>query len=404
MKVSQVFFVALLLAFIATTASAGVYDTVKICARVCSDGSTYTECIDTYGSASQGDCHERITCPSPLQNNGWAFDLGESQNLRFKELSTCQQTLNSLRNKPNLPVIVPQKYKPVFSPTEKKGPIQEAMEWHSDYSEYTDEEKLMLGQRIVVGNNKFRDLVFTEEEVRDIGHRMFNFVQEVKKVTTESGVYTNSKCAGCSLIVQSIQEKLTVGMCSTISEVITGTICKASSPVLSTFCNIVLSAGEVDTFLSTLCEGAFSKVINATNIRTRANVLCSTLTCLNQPTKIQSTTQITGQCKTYLVGSSARSLNERCDELIKACDMVEKGFCFASTIKELVSDTKEFVDASPATLGLLVIGNVKKAADNVIKLATECTGIKCGGQYSAARMTIPLGLLIAANIAAAIFF
>jgi len=403
MKNQQVLFVAFILAAVSTIVSAGVYDTVKICARLCSDGSTYTECIDTYGSASQADCHERISCPSPLTNVGWAYDLGESENLRFKELSQCQANLNNMRSKPNLPAIVDKKYEPKsFSLKKAQGPVGEAMQWHPEYDQYSEEEKVMLGRRIVAGNIRTRDMVYTDEEVREIGRRMFEFVREVQTVTTQSGVYTNGKCAGCSIIVQSIQKKLTASVCSSVTTVVTDVICKAVPPALDSFCGIILNAFEVDTLLTTLCEGAFSKAINATGIATRANLLCSTLTCLNQPDQVQSKSQITGICKIVKTGDTQRSLNERCDQLIRVCDMAEKGFCVATTIKELKEGTSSFVDAAAGTIAALVKGDVPPVVESVKKLAMECTGVKCGGEPSAARSLTPLGFLLVASVIVAL--
>jgi hypothetical protein len=394
MRTYQAFSVVFVLGSLAVIGSAQVYNTVKICARLCSDGSTYTKCIDTYGSASQGDCHERISCPSPLTNAGDAYDLGEDKNLKFKEISACQKNLDNMRKNPNLPVIVSKKVVPPLSAFgSEPGSISEAFGWHRHYSEYSDQEKLMLGRRIVTHNKKTRDLVYTDEEVLEVGRRSFEFVQKVIQLSSEAGVYTNSKCAGCSLIMQSIEEKLTSAMCSQASSLVTDVICQLSTPVLSPFCNFIISAVEVDTLLETLCQGVLSSVINATGLRYRANLLCSTLTCENQPSTIQKESQITGNCKAVTAGLLKRSYNERCDQILSLCNMAEKGFCIGTTIKEFKEQTGSFVEAAIDTIGNLVIGKTPSAVESVQKLATECMNIKCGG-YSSATMSAPITLLL----------
>jgi len=395
-------FVVVFMGF-ASLGEASVFDTIKICGRLCSDGSTYTQCVDTYGSASFGDCHEAVHCPPPLQDSGWSYDLGEDENLRFSEMEPCQNTLNRMMKDPNLPVIVEAEYKPVEirrALSKEEQAIRDAMEWHHDFSLYSKEEQLSLGQRILAGNKRTRDMIVTEEETREIGRRMFEFVASVRAYTNRSGVYTNSKCAGCSLIVQSIQNKLTSSVCSSISGVVKSTICAATTPVLQSFCNILMDAVEFETLVSTLCENAFSSAIQATNLRERANLLCSSLTCTNQPDVIQSENDITGQCKQVTVGSSERSLNERCDELIAICDMAEKGFCVAGTIKELNEQTSSFVDCAIDTVASLVLGQTPPVAESVQKLATECMEATCGGgggdgpNMSSAVMATPIALLL----------
>jgi len=353
---------------------------VRVCARSCSDGSTYTKCVEVDGLLSQ-DCHEAIHCPKPLYDEGWAYEF--KRGVSFETESECQNALNRMKKDPNLPVIVPEKWKaPAFrrNLNSKQQAIKEAMDWHDEFLLYSPEERLALGQRILSANKRIRAEDYSEQDTRDIARMMFEFVHQVRERTNKTGVYTNSKCAGCSLIVQSIEEKLTSKGCSAISDVISSTLCGATGPALESFCSILLGATEFDAMVSTICESALSKVVDGMGIRDKANLLCSTLTCTNQPTTVSKKSEITGKCDLVGSGDNARATNQRCDELIAICDMAEKGFCVADTIKEFKESVSGgFVEASIKTLADIVTGKTPAAVQSVRDLAVKCTGVKCGG-------------------------
>jgi len=359
------------------------WDSVRICAIACSDGSTVAKCCDMFGAMSSGDCFYAkrmgmIDCPSPLHAVSDVYDLGANQDMTFTNIDDCQRVFDKWKTSPNLPVIVNDN---VTAPVKARGydPIREAMNWHKDFSKYTAEEQLILGQRIVQGGNKqARDRSYTDQELRDLARGMFGFVQTVREKTNKTGVYSNSKCAGCSLIVQSIEERLTSSACDSITSVIKGTVC-GSNPVFETFCSAIISATGVEQIVEGLCLSAFNNVIGATGIRDRANYICSSLTCTSPPEQVTSENDIMGSCKIVNGAQDKRSLNERCDELIRICDMAEKGLCISDSlneIKEMLDDG--FVKAGINTILSLVNGELPPAVE-AAKKAAKCSGVKCGG-------------------------
>ena len=227
---------------------------------------------------------------------------------------------------------------------------------------------------------------------------MFSFVKNVKENTNKTGVYTNSKCAGCSLIVQSIEEKLTDSMCGYLSDTLRTVVCN-SNPVLEMFCSGLLdgSLDAVQQMIEEICYSALDGFAEVSGIRERANHICSSLTCTIPPSDVTTDDDITGSCNAVKVGSdddSLRELNERCDELIRICDMAEKGFCIADTIKEIKDEASgDFIDASLKTLQNIACGEMPPVAESVKKLATECSKVKCGGVLASASVTNPLAFV-----------
>jgi len=336
-----------------------------------------------FGAASSGDCFYAknmgmISCPSPLRAVSDVYDLGASRDMTFTNLDDCQRVFDKWKSSPNLPVIVKDN---VTAPVKRRDhdPIREAMEWHDDFSKYTPEEQLILGKRIIQGSNKqARDRSYSDAELREIARGMFGFVQSVKEKSNKTGVYSNSKCAGCSLIVQSIEERLTSSACDSITSVIKGTVC-GSNPVFEIFCSALVSASGVEQIIQGICLSAFDNVIGATGIRDRANYICSSLTCTSPPSQVTSENDIMGTCKIVDGTQDKRSLNERCDELIRICDLAEKGLCISDTldeIKEIVDDG--FVKAGVDTVLSLVNGELPPAVE-VAEKAAKCSGVKCGG-------------------------
>jgi len=357
---------------------------VRICGIVCSDNNTYAQCCDLFGAIQSGDCMWAqqmgyLNCPSPYHAVSYPFDLGANRDLAFTNVDACQRVFDSWKTSPNLPVIVSDSVVPPIS--RNQNPMREAFEWHDDFSQYSLEEQLELGKLIVEGNNKTRSQAYSDEEVREIARTMFGFVQSVREKTEKTGVYTNSKCAGCSLIVQSIQEKLTSSTCSTVTSVLKGAVC-GSNPVFEIFCNAIVEFTEVDKIVESICMDAFNGIIGATGIKERANYICSLLTCTNQPAQLTSEKDIQGTCDGVTESNDVRTLNERCDELIRICDLAEKGLCISDSldeIKEFVDDG--FVKAGLSTLLSLVEGELPPPVESARKAAEECSRIKCGGEY-----------------------
>jgi len=378
-----------LFAFVLLTSSLEVFGqaswaSVRICGVVCSDNNTYAQCCDLFGAIQSGDCMWAqqmgyLQCPSPYQPISYPFDLGANRDLAFTNVDDCQRVFDSWKTSPNLPVIVGDSVVPPI--TRNQNPIREAFEWHDDFSKYSLEEQLELGKRIIEGNNKTRSQAYSDEEVRDIARTMFGFVQSIREKTEKTGVYTNSKCAGCSLIVQSIQERLTSSACDKITSVLKGAVC-GSNPVFELFCNAIVEFTEVDKIVESICLDAFNGVIGATGIRDRANLICSSLTCTSQPSQVTSENDIQGCCSAVTDSNNVRTLNERCDQLIRICDMAEKGLCISDTLDEI----KEFVDDGFVKAGLntilsLVKGDLPPAVDTA-KKAAQCSKVKCGYVFS----------------------
>jgi len=360
---------------------------VKICAISCSDGSTYAKCCDMSGAAQSGDCYYAgsplfgdLHCPSPLQPVSYIYDFGANREWEFLTLEDCQSVFDSISKKPNLPVIVKDSVKPVIDSRTYSNPIKEAMEWHPEFSMYTDKEQLMLGHRIINANKKTRQISYSDEDVREIAHYMHDYVKRVNEKTNKTGIYSNSKCAGCSLILQNLEERVGSAICDHLSGTITGAIC-GSNPVFQPFCEAIASSSGVEEIIQSLCLDVFNGVVGGTGLRERANYVCSALTCTSQPSQITSENDIMGSCKT--VGSSEndkRSFNERCDELIRICDMAEKGLCISDALDEI----KEVVDggiikAGVDTIFSIVNGEKLPVEESAQKLAFECSKVTCGG-------------------------
>jgi len=376
--------VSLVSVFLYSLISLGVYgqapwNSVLVCATPCSDGSTYAACTETFGGISPGDCSWFQTCPEGLSQVGTAYDLGAGRGWSFSSVEACEKAFNKLRQKPNKPVIVSDKVTPVISTRGTRNDLHEALQWHSDFSFYSAEEQLLLGQIVVAGNQKTRDRSYSDEKLRSIAHGAFNFVRNVRETTSnKTGVYTNSKCAGCSLIVQSIDQKAGSAICDSIASVIKGSIC-GTNPVFEIFCDAATSAVGFDEVLESTCLNLFDGIVSATGIRDRANYICSTLTCTSQKAQITSEDDIMGSCDLKQIGGDTRSLNERCDELIRICDLAEKGLCIKNSLNEIEEMVEGgFVKAGVQTVLNLVNGKLPPALD-VAKEAAKCSKAKCGG-------------------------
>jgi len=178
--------------------------------------------------------------------------------------------------------------------------------------------------------------------------------------------------------VQSIEERLTASACEDITSVITGAVC-GSNPVFETFCSALVSAAQVDQIIQGICLSAFDSVIGATGIRERANLICSSLTCTSQPSQVTSESDIMGTCNIVQDSGDVRSLNERCDELIRICDLAEKGLCISDSLNEIKELAGEgFVKAGINTILSLVEGELPPVAEAAEK-AAKCSNVKCGG-------------------------
>jgi len=399
----QVVIIALVLSMICV----GVFGqapwaSVKICAVACSDGSTYAQCIDMFGGPSSGDCsYAGIACPPPLQSVSYVYDFGEKDGLAFTSVQDCQVFFDNMRRTPNLPKVVDGTAHANIDVRSRTGSgkgIKEAMEWHKDFSMYTEEEQLLLGQRIIAaanGNNRTRS--YSEEEVRDVARSMFGFVKNIRENTEETGVYTNSKCAGCSLIVQSIEEKLTGDMCDKLTNVIKDSVC-GSNPVFELFCDALEDIGidNLELIVQNICVQAINGVAEASGIRETANYICSTLTCTSQPEEITSEADIMGSCE---LKENSKSYNERCDELLRICDLAEKGICIADAVLEIQDELSGgWIKAGVNIISSLVQGELPAVAESAQKLAVECSNVKCGGEVAGAGTKTPVwswGLIMA---------
>ena len=352
-------------------------NTIRMCSRSCKDGSAIVKCIDTGGASQSGDCYSATIGLYPLNcnsatggNGGEVFDLHKyGGGPKFNSISDCEAISKPLKNNPNIPSISNKKYVDV---------LNSMLYRYDDFNSYSIQEKNKIRTLVSQKLNKRFISSFNESTSDDMVRELHGFAIKVRALSTTDtrGIYTNSKCAGCAILIESIIDKVSDTTCDVISDTIESTLCATTGPFMM-FCSAISDKSGATDFISSLCLTALNEVSTFTSIDDRAKSLCSRLTCNVQSATIKSEYDITGTCtvKTNIREGSSElvAFNERCTQFLNIVELAERGICIADSIKVIKDTFSDPIEAGLDIIGSLAIGEISNVEESIQNLAEGCS-------------------------------
>lgn len=378
-------------------------DTIRLCTRPCSTGQSITQCVETFGSISSGDCTAPNAFPNcpPGTNSGPVRDLKASSGLNnyWKTVPQCETYRKRMLNVTNSPTVYqPKKQKRSL----QMDPLQELLSRYYFLDQYSQVELSKVSAIIREKLPSAKRAAFDTNEA-EIIKSVHGFYQFTVSYQNQTGVYTNSKCAGCSVMIQGILEKVTSQACDSIASTITSTLCATTGP-FATFCGIFvdivtkeLESQGVAT-IGTMCQTAIREFVAGTGVEPFANDICSRVMCtIAQASNPTSKEQLTGNCNFV----NQKVLNERCSQFLTIVQLADRGLCVSGNAIKIINAAKNPVDATIENLSNLVLGKTPPLVENVqeaLKCSREAGNIIIGSA-SFARLSMPV-LLLALLLAA----
>ena len=335
-----------------------------------------TDCYSLYISHGGKMCvtGEPTGKVQDLQSNEGAY--------KFYTIEACEKVLKAYKSEPNVPAVAYKKYNFDFK---KRGSytLNELLIKHRNFSNYEDEE---VDEMISLLGPKFSNR--REDGLAALRglHKFTNFVREK---TEQKGIYTNSKCAGCSTMVQGLANAGIGAMCDSLTDKIFGIVCDLPEGVFGSFCN-VLKSSDLGETIGMLCNSVAG--LATSSIVEKAAEICSELTCTSPQASsglINELSQLTGTC------DKTKNLNERCDEFLDELACARRGICIAETTIKVFEVAKDVV-VNPAKAGLKALADlVVGETPEVYTAITDLTNVhdKCNG-IGAAKPLIGAVLLI----------
>lgn len=307
-----------------------------------------TRCCDAFGQANglALDCSDpyfgpggaaAITCPQGYAELGdrypvYITNVQRSVQYSWTSTAECEPFVKQMQQEPNNPAMSSNKI--IFS-ARQTSYVSILLE-REDFDSFSPEEIQSLVSALEKRISPTKSVQFEASQVETLRalHGIAHFWS--KKSSSSTGVYTNSKCAGCSVFVEGVVKKGSSLVCDAIKDVVKATLCTLTGPFAS-FCNTVtdsvLKISDADKALGSLCELAVTKVANDSKLTVNANKLCSELTC----TAPVQQSQVTGLCEPL----DQKSYNQRCSEFLDVVDLAKKGICIAESIKIIVETAKD---------------------------------------------------------------
>jgi len=328
----------------------------------CGDGSSYLDCYDAFGGV-QGvdtDCFGlHHSCPSSLTTlsvSDFAVpsSSGAPKILKFYSLNDCKKYLSNLKKYTNEPAISAQKYSNIhFNTRSENDRFYELLDLHDNFADFTEDELNELKEAALLKTSSSRREAFLEDWHESL-RAIHKFSAYLKETTSQKGVYTNSKCAGCSVMVNGLINSGVDKICGKANDFVYDMICNKIPETFESFCSALLDAGKVNDMIEAICQGTVGRIANS--VSNVANDLCSELTC-TQPQvssgSITNESQITGTCSV----KDSKVLNERCDEFLDTIALAKKGICIAENALTIVEQVGEGF-SNPIKAGLSVLGDL----------------------------------------------
>eukprot|EP00054_Salpingoeca_dolichothecata_P003070 m.25125 g.25125 ORF g.25125 m.25125 type:complete len:515 (+) comp13517_c0_seq1:3-1547(+) len=380
-------------------------NSIKLCQFTCpSTKITYSKCIDTFGSASSGECPvptalqwgntneftafpdvdytnvcpdlTQWSCPNSAPNCNLVF--GENV---FDSPKACWTAFQNFMTADNPPVVVTSQLEAPSSSSRRRRTTDLSLALHEqdDLQKLTPQERTWLEQELQLLMQEHSDpaVRVTREDAAMALEPVSSVMQAHVRLRreTEGGVYTNSKCAACAFFVDEVLSKFddkfgeaVTKVCEAVVKVVLNLLCTATGP-FKFFCNLVVDIAEqVLLPLGTaLCETIVGALTNGLreSIKDGANdYICSKLTCGDNELGQQAA------CET----NKGSPVNIRCSEFLNAAALFQRGLCIVDNVIKAVDTVNNVIkDPSQTVLDDLSDGDIDLLDDaDITKVRNRC--------------------------------
>jgi hypothetical protein len=387
-------FLVIFFSVFSVTFAQSVFDSIIICGVSCSDGSTWLGCYEAFGNAQSGggDCSTPglgvSTCPNNLQTLSifnFASAPGETYgtSVKFRSISECNSYLKKMQQNTNIPTYTSKKYQSLNVKRSSKNREYELLDKYMSFDNYSESELEELHLLLLPNDLKKRELF--ESNWKPTLRAFHSYYRKIREATDKPGVFTNSKCAGCSVMVQSIIDSGIDELCGTMQDAMVDALCNRIAGTFNSFCSALVSGSNLAAMVDSICTAALS--FTTKGIADSAVKICSELTCTSpQSNSVTNENQITGTCSAL----SSETINKRCNEFLDAVQLAKKGICIAKGTIEVFDKASEALtpEGTLSALGNLCTGKLP----DIFEAATDLAGCITGS--SSSKAAIIVGIIV----------